>query len=106
MSFWEDKRVIVTGGGAFSKKEIRLLREKDILSSTKKLKKIDNAELNLLYNYCSGFIYPSSYEGFGLSVIKAMKTGAPVICSNSPSIPEVAGEAAIPFAPSNIFALE
>lgn len=105
----KDKNIpylVVSGGGAFSKEEIRLLREKDILSSTKKLNKIDNAELNILYNYCSGFIYPSLYEGFGLPVIEAMKAGAPVICSNSSSIPEVAGEAAILFDPSNVFALE
>ena len=98
--------LVVSGGGAFSKEEIRLLRENDILSSTIKLKKIDTVELNLLYNYCSGFIYPSLYEGFGLPVIEATKAGAPVICSNSSSIPEVAGEAAILFDPSNVFALE
>ena len=61
---------------------------------------------NLLYNYCSGFIYPSLYEGFGIPVLEAMQAGAPVICSNSSSIPEVAGEAAIYIDPYNVFELE
>ena len=56
--------------------------------------------------YSSGFIYPSLYEGFGMPVLEAMQAGAPVICSNSSSIPEVAGEAAILVDPTDVFALE
>jgi len=99
-------KLIVAGGGSFNKEEMKLLREKEVLTNTLKLKKIDDNELNLLYNYCSGFIYPSLYEGFGLPVIEAMKAGAPVICSNSSSIPEVAEEAAIYIDPYNVFELE
>ena len=98
--------LIVAGGGSFSKEEIKLLREKEVSLNIIKLKEIDNNELNLLYNYCSGFIYPSLYEGFGMPVIEAMQAGAPVICSNSSSIPEVAGEAAILVEPTDVFALE
>ena len=99
-------KLIIAGGGSFNKKEMKLLREKEVLSNTIKLKEIDNNELNLLYNYCSGFIYPSLYEGFGMPVLEAMQAGAPVICSNSSSIPEVAGEAAILIDPTDVFALE
>ena len=99
-------KLIVAGGGCFNKEEMKLLREKKVLSNTIKLKEIDNNELNLLYNYCSGFIYPSLYEGFGMPVLEAMQAGAPVICSNSSSIPEVAGEAAILVDPTDVFALE
>ncbi|MBE3128196.1 MAG: glycosyltransferase family 4 protein, partial [Actinobacteria bacterium] len=99
-------KLIVAGGGSFNKEEMKLLREKEVLSNITKLKEIDNNELNLLYNYCSGFIYPSLYEGFGMPVLEAMQAGAPVICSNSSSIPEVAGEAAILVDPTDFFALE
>ena len=98
--------LVIAGGGDFDKEELKLLMEKEVLSNIIKLKKIDNNELNLLYNYCSGLIYPSLYEGFGMPVLEAMKAGSPVICSNSSSLPEVAGEAAIFINPDNISELE
>jgi len=99
-------KLIVAGGGSFNKEEMKLLREKEVSSNIIKLKEIDNNELNLLYNYCSGLIYPSLYEGFGMPVLEAMQVGAPVICSNSSSLPEVAEEAAIFINPNNVFDIE
>ena len=98
--------LVIAGGGDFDKEELKLIMEKEVLSNIIKLKKIDNNELNLLYNYCSGLIYPSLYEGFGMPVLEAMKAGSPVICSNFSSLPEVAGEAAIFINPDNISELE
>ena len=40
------------------------------------------------------FLFPSSYEGFGLPVLEAMSLGSPVICGRVCSLPEVAGDAA------------
>ncbi len=98
--------LVIAGGGEFSKKEKILLSENNILSNIIKLGNVTNKELNFLYNYCTGFIYPSLYEGFGMPVIEAMCAGAPVICSNSSSIPEIAGEAAIFINPHNVVELE
>jgi glycosyltransferase involved in cell wall biosynthesis len=48
-----------------------------------------------LFSGALAFVYPSSYEGFGLPVLEAMQCGAAVIASRDPAISEVAGEAAI-----------
>jgi glycosyltransferase involved in cell wall biosynthesis len=63
---------------------------------------VSEEDLLLLYNACGLFAYPSLYEGFGLPVIEAMACGTPVVCSNTTSIPEVAGQAVIYFDPTNV----
>jgi mannosyltransferase len=54
---------------------------------------IDNNRLNLIYNSAYALLYPSSYEGFGIPLLEAMKAGTPFIALNKSSIPEVAGKA-------------
>ena len=56
---------------------------------------VRNDELVALYNRAEALVFPSLYEGFGLPVLEAMACGCPVICSNTTSLPEVAGEAAL-----------
>src|SRR5207302_1715891 len=58
-------------------------------------------EFVALLQRCRGLIFPSLYEGFGLPVLEAMAYGKPVLCSNVTSLPEVAGDAAIYFDPSD-----
>jgi len=48
---------------------------------------------------CEFLIFPSLYEGFGIPVLEAMSIGKPVLCSNTTSLPEVAGKAALYFDP-------
>ncbi len=47
------------------------------------------------------FVFPSKYEGFGISALEPLAMGTPLICSNASSLPEVAGDAAILLAPEN-----
>ena len=55
--------------------------------------KVTREELNRLYNEAVCVLYPSDYEGFGLPILEAQKTGCPVIAQRSSSIPEVMGDA-------------
>jgi glycosyltransferase involved in cell wall biosynthesis len=63
------------------------------------------ADRDALYRGASVFVYPSLYEGFGLPVLEAMARGAPCVVSTSSSLPEVAGEAALPIDPRSVAAL-
>lgn len=57
--------------------------------------RVSDAELRSLYEHALGFVYPSFYEGWGLPPGEAMLLGCPVISSNTTSLPEVCGDAAL-----------
>lgn len=56
---------------------------------------VSDAELRALYEHAACFVFPSYYEGFGLPPLEAMCCGCPVVVSNTTSIPEVCGDAAL-----------
>jgi glycosyltransferase involved in cell wall biosynthesis len=66
---------------------------------------VSNEQLRALYQRTHAYLHPSLYEGFGLTVLEAMASGAPVITSDRTSLPEVAGEAACLVDPENIDAI-
>ena len=57
------------------------------------------SELNELYSRAQVFVFPSTYEGFGIPPLEAMACGCPVIASNASSLPEVVGDAALLVSP-------
>ncbi len=62
---------------------------------------VDDEQLIGLYNLAELFVYPSLYEGFGLPPLEAMACGTPVAVSNTSSLPEVVGRAALTFDPED-----
>jgi glycosyltransferase involved in cell wall biosynthesis len=59
-------------------------------------------DLKVLYTHADVFVFPSIYEGFGMPVVEAMACGTPVITSNTTSLPEVAGDAAVLVDPRSV----
>jgi glycosyltransferase involved in cell wall biosynthesis len=59
--------------------------------------------LRIFYDVAKVFVFPSLYEGFGLPPLEAMAHGTPVVTSNTSSLPEVAGGAALLVNPENVF---
>jgi glycosyltransferase involved in cell wall biosynthesis len=58
-------------------------------------------ELAALYRRAAAVVFPSRYEGFGSPVLEAMACGAPVAAAAIPAVEEVAGGAAVLFAPDS-----
>ncbi len=63
---------------------------------------VNDEQLDALYRGANAFVYPSLYEGFGLPVVEAMSRGVPTITSNTSSLPEVAGDAALLVDPTDV----
>jgi mannosyltransferase len=87
-----DLKLIVVGK-AFTRKEMQIIGETKTRINI--ASNVSNQDLNIFYNNALAFIYPSSYEGFGIPIIESMKAGCPVIALNASSIPEVAGNAGV-----------
>jgi glycosyltransferase involved in cell wall biosynthesis len=66
---------------------------------------VDDATLEGLYRAATALVLPSLAEGFGLSVLDALLRGVPVACSDTSSLPEVAGDAAVYFDPEDVEAI-
>jgi glycosyltransferase involved in cell wall biosynthesis len=67
---------------------------------------IGDEDLAAVYSAATLFVFPSLYEGFGLPPLEAMACGTPCVVSNSSSLPEVTGSAALMFNPTSLEALE
>lgn len=88
--------LVLTGGEGWLMDDIR--RTCDLQGSTDDLivtGYVDDVSLAWLYGNCFAFAFVALAEGFGLPVVEAMSLGAPVMCSDTTSIPEVAGGAAM-----------
>ena len=79
----------------------RLIAKLKLENKVRFLGRVSELELITLYSMADVFVFPSFYEGFGVPPIEAMACGAPVITSNTSSLPEVAGDAALLIDPHN-----
>lgn len=87
--------VLIDTTGDYIQQTVKNLKIEYIFSNIKIIKYIPYEKIPELYNLATLFLYPSLRESFGLPLIEAMACGTPVISSNTSSMPEIGGDAAI-----------
>jgi glycosyltransferase involved in cell wall biosynthesis len=93
-------QVCCAGGGPFTPREKELMKNLQILNRVHYVQP-DDLLMKKLYTHARAFVFPSHYEGFGLPVLEAFSCGCPVLLCNSSSLPEIGGDAAVYFDPSD-----
>lgn len=82
-----------------------LEKSPELAGRVMKLGNVPDEDVALLYRAALALVYPSLYEGFGLPPLEAMQSGCPVITSDTSSLPEVVGGAALTCAPDDVDAI-
>ena len=78
------------------------VKESDIGHKVRFTGYVDEGDLEAAYSMAEMLAFPSLFEGFGVPVLEAMACGIPVLTSNTTSLPEVAGDAALLVDPQDI----
>lgn len=98
-----DEHLVVVGKrGWYNDALFGLVRELGLESRTHFPDYISDEDLPMVYNLATAFVFPSRYEGLGLTPLEAMASGTPVISSNASSLPEVVADAGILAAPNDV----
>ena len=89
--------LVMTGVRGFAAREVEEMAG-DLVKITGWIPRM---ELYELFRGARGFIYPSTFEGFGMPVLEAMAAGVPVACSDIPPLREIAGSTVHYFDPAS-----
>lgn len=87
--------VLVGGSGGQGYDVAKDIEELSLSEHVMRVGRVPDVHLPVLYAMATCFAFPSLYEGFGFTPLEAMACGAPTVVSDSTSLPEVVGEAAV-----------
>lgn len=96
-----EQLLVVGGQGWLFEETKQLLRKLGLQDRVILTGYVPDAEIPALYAGAKAFVFPTHYEGFGIPVLEAFAAGTPVVTSNTSSLPEVAGSAALYFDPDD-----
>jgi glycosyltransferase involved in cell wall biosynthesis len=92
--------LVTVGGSGWDDEEVQsLVKQYGLESRVHFLGYVSDEQLRALYRKATVFVYPSLFEGFGLTILEAMASGCPVITSAISCLPEIAGNAALQINP-------
>lgn len=96
-----DFPLVVVGKKTAYFNQVRQYIERNGISNIYFLDQVQASDLPAIYQGSAGFIYPSSYEGFGIPVLEALNSGIPVITSRGGCLEETAGKGGLLIDPHN-----
>jgi glycosyltransferase involved in cell wall biosynthesis len=96
---------LIKVGQEFTAAQEKLIQQLGLTNRIVHLGRLDPRDLVLSYHSCDVLLFPSIYEGFGWPPLEAMACGTPVVASNTGSIPEIVGDAAILAEPTAVVKL-
>ena len=88
--------------GARSSRSRKLVSRLGLEAHVQYRSALTEPQLAACYSAADLFVFPSYFEGFGLPVLEAMRSGCPVVAARATSVPEIAGTAAVLFEPMDV----
>ncbi|MBN1995828.1 MAG: glycosyltransferase family 4 protein [Anaerolineae bacterium] len=99
-------KLVLTGMANTAEADLqKIISDLDLRAKVLQLGYVPYHHLPYLYAQATALVFPSLFEGYGIPVLEAMAIGCPVICSNTTSLPELVGEAALMVNPMDVEAL-
>jgi glycosyltransferase involved in cell wall biosynthesis len=74
------------------------IRSANLSGQVQVFSSLSDLEIRCFYNLCSLFVFPSSYEGFGIPILEAMAAGCPMVLSDMPVFREITQDMGVYFA--------
>jgi glycosyltransferase involved in cell wall biosynthesis len=95
--------LVLTGSGDYERARVEgNIRKLGLQLHVRLLGTVDPPVVRALYQLSGALVFPSRFEGFGMPLVEAMRSGTPVLCSDSTSLPEVGGDAVRYFATGDL----